>query len=79
MAYAGGKLSIQLQLQPFEGLYAQNMGHLTMTQAEYHQNRIARAHKRHLSAVRTLAQVRKLLKPAAVAQINIADSGVHKD
>ena len=60
------------QLQYFEGLYAQNMRNLTIPQAEFHQKRIDRAHRRHLSAIRTLAQVRKLLKPT-VAQVNIAE------
>lgn len=45
-------------------------------QSDYYQRRIDRAHNRHLSAVRTLAQVRKLLKPS-VAQINIADKQIN--
>lgn len=64
------------QVQYFESLYAQNIRNLTIPQSEYHQKRLDRAHKRHLSAVRTLAQVRKLLKPA-LAQINIADKQIN--
>ena len=67
------------QLQYFECLYAQNMGNLTIPQAEFHQKRIDRAHRRHLSAIRTLAQVRKLLKPGTpqVAHINIAEKQIN--
>lgn len=64
------------QLQYFEALYAQNMKDLTITQGEYHQQRIDRAHRRHLSAVKTLAQIRKL-GPAASLQINIADKQIN--
>ena len=66
-----------LQLQFFEHLYFQSLMNLTNSQDEYYQKRIDRAHKRHLSAVRTLAQVRKLLKPGGVNQINIADQQVN--
>jgi hypothetical protein len=64
------------QVQYYESLYAQNIGNLTIPRSEYHQKRLDRAHKRHLSAVRTLAQVRKLLKPT-VAQINIAEKQIN--
>jgi hypothetical protein len=47
-----------LQLQFFEQLYFHNVGKLTIPQDEYYLKRIDRAHKRHLSAVRTLAQAR---------------------
>ncbi len=66
-----------LQLQFFEQLHFHSIGKLTDSQDEYHQKRIDRVHKRHLSAVRTLAQVRKLLKPGGVNQINIADQQVN--
>ncbi len=66
-----------LQIQLFEALYGHNMfKNLTICQGEYHQKRLDRAHRRHLSAIRTLAQVRKLLKPT-VAQINIAEQQVN--
>ena len=45
-------------------------GNLSIGQAEYWQNRIDRAHRRHLSAIKTLATVRKLAIP--VLQVNIA-------
>jgi len=66
-----------LQLQFFEHLYFQSLMNLTNSQDEYHQKRIDRVHKRHLSAIRTLAQVRKLLKPGGVNQINIAEQQVN--
>ena len=57
------------QLQYFESLYAQRIRELSLAQAEFHQKRIDRARRRHLSAVKTLAQIRKLGPPAL--QINI--------
>lgn len=60
-----------LQLQHAEALYASNLGKLTMSQSEYHQRRLDHLHRRYLSAIRTLAQVRKLLRPA-ITQINVA-------
>ncbi len=61
----------------FEALYAKNMRKLTIPQAEHHQKRLDRAHRRHLSAIRALAQVRKLLKGGAITQINIADKQIN--
>jgi hypothetical protein len=67
-----------LSLQYYEGLYVQNMRALTVQQSEHHQKRIDRAHRRHLSAVRTLAQVRKLLKgKPRIAQINLAEKQIN--
>ena len=37
-----------LEVQYFEALYAQNMRNLTIPQAEHHQKRLDRAHRRHL-------------------------------
>ena len=47
-----------------------------MSQSEYHQRRLDRLHRRYLSSIRTLAQVRKLLNPA-VTQINVAEQQVN--
>jgi len=66
-----------LEVQLFEALYAQNMCKLTLPQAEYHQKRLDRAHRRHLSAIGALAQMRKLLKGTAITQINIADKQIN--
>jgi hypothetical protein len=47
---------------------------MTMAQGEHHQRRIDRAHNRHLSAVRALAQVRKM---GSAVQINIAEKQIN--
>jgi hypothetical protein len=66
-----------LEVQYFEALYAKNMRNLSIPQAEHHQKRLDRAHRRHLSAIRALAQMRKLLKGASITQINIADKQIN--
>ena len=66
-----------LEVQLFEALYAKNMRKLTLAQAEHHQKRLDRAHRRHLSAIRALAQIRKLLKGASITQINIAEKQIN--
>jgi hypothetical protein len=43
---------------------------MTIGQADYQQRRIDRAHRRFLSAVETLARVRKLAVP--MLQVNVA-------
>jgi hypothetical protein len=48
---------------------------VTLTMGEYHRQRQNQAHKRYLSAIRTLAQVRRLQLPAM--QINVADQQVN--
>jgi hypothetical protein len=63
-----------LQLHYFEARYAAIMGDLTMMQSEHHQKRIDRAHRRYLSAIRTLAQVRKL---GPALQINIGEKQIN--
>jgi hypothetical protein len=63
-----------LQVQCYETLYAQNARKMTMAQGEHHQRRIDKAHNRHLSAVRALAQVRKM---GPAVQINIAERQVN--
>jgi hypothetical protein len=63
-----------LQLRLFEAHYAKNLGNLRIDQGEYHQRRLDRLHRRHLSAIRALAQVRKL---GPAIQINIADKQIN--
>jgi hypothetical protein len=65
------------QLQDADIRYAQAKD-LTFTQADYHQRRIDRAHKRFLSAVRTLATVRRLAVPVLIGQVNIAGRQLNK-
>jgi hypothetical protein len=64
--------SCWLQLHYAELLYNQELPNLTLEQDTHHQKRLDRLHRRYLSAMRSLAQVRKLLKPK-VAQINIGE------
>lgn len=52
-----------LQVQLFDALYAFGMKGEPLSQGDYRQKRLDRAHRRHLSAVRTLAQVRKVGRP----------------
>jgi hypothetical protein len=68
-----------LQIQLFEGLYASGMSKRSMTIAQdsYHQKRLDQSYRRHLSAIRALAQMRKLLKGGAITQINIADKQIN--
>jgi hypothetical protein len=64
-----------LELQFFEAIYAQNMGELTITQSDYHQRRIDKAHRRYLSSIKALAQIRKL---GPAVQINIAEKQINQ-
>src|SRR5215218_1497649 len=64
-----------LQIQLFDGLYAAGMYQSTsVKQGSYQQKRLDRAHRNHLSAIRTLAQIRKL---GPVLQINIAEKQIN--
>jgi hypothetical protein len=65
-----------LQLQDADIRYAQAKD-LSITQADYHQRRIDRAHKRFLSAVKSLATVRRLAVPVLIGQVNIAQKQVN--
>jgi hypothetical protein len=65
-----------LQLQQAEAACAANFGRPTTSQDEYHQRRLDRVHRRYLSSIRSLAQVRKLLK-LRVTQINLAQQQVN--
>ncbi len=68
-----------MQVQVFESICISDLQNLATSRADHHQRHLDRAHRRHLSAIRTLAQVRKLLKPGAtqVAQINIAEQQIN--
>ena len=63
-----------LQLQCADLVYGQNLGEMSMAESEYHQRRLDRLHKRYLSSIKTLAQIRKL-SPAV--QINIAEKQIN--
>jgi hypothetical protein len=64
-----------LHLYYAEAMYVQHMQDLTLRQADFHQQRISKAHSRYLSAIRTLAQVRRLGVPAM--QVNIGAQQVN--
>ena len=63
-----------LQVQVIEGLHAVGMKGETPIQDDHLQKRLDRAHRRHLSAIRTLAQIRKL---GPAVQINIAEKQIN--
>jgi hypothetical protein len=64
-----------LQIQLFESQYANSMfTSITIAQGTYHQKRLDQTYRRHLSAVRTLAQIRKL---GPAVQINIAEKQIN--
>ncbi len=63
-----------LQVQLFDAFYACGMKSGTLSQDEHRQKRLDRAHRRHLSAIRTLAQIRKM---GPTVQINIAEKQIN--
>jgi hypothetical protein len=63
-----------LQVQDADVRYAQAKD-LTLAWSEYYQRRMDHAHRRYLSALKTLALVRKLAVP--VLQVNIAQKQVN--
>jgi hypothetical protein len=65
-----------LQVQDADARYAQSQStNLSWEGGTYYQRRMDRAHKRYLSAIKTLAVVRKLAVP--VLQVNIARKQVN--
>jgi hypothetical protein len=64
-----------LQLHYIDIRLPQSEAKLTMKQVEYLEDRRDRAHRRYLSAIKTLATVRKLALP--VLQVNIAKKQVN--
>ena len=64
-----------LEVQLFEALYAVGMKGGTFKQDDHEQKRLDGAHRRHLSAIRTLAQIRKL---GPAVQINIAEKQINQ-
>jgi hypothetical protein len=63
-----------LQVQYAEIIYAQNLGAMNIAQSEYHQRRLDKLHRRYLSAIKALAQVRKM---GPSVQINIAEQQIN--
>ncbi|MCW5853452.1 MAG: hypothetical protein KIT87_25520 [Anaerolineae bacterium] len=65
--------TLWLQLHYYETVYTHNQADLSIRQAEYHLRRIDGANRRYLAAIKSLAQVRRLLLPPV--QVNIAAQG----
>lgn len=63
-----------LELHYSNLLYMQELPNLTLKQDDYYQKRLDRLNKRYLAAIKTLAQVRKYLKPNF--QVNIAEKQI---
>jgi hypothetical protein len=68
-------VSCWLQVHDADMRYAQNWPNLSLAQAKFYEQRMDRTHKRYLSAIKTLALVRKLALP--VLQVNIAEQQVN--
>ena len=64
-----------LHLQFAEASYTENMKHLDDRQHAFHMKRMESAQRRYLQAIKTLAQVRRLLGPAV--QVNVAKQQVN--
>jgi hypothetical protein len=64
-----------LELQYFQTIYAQHSGNLSITLSDYHQRRIDKAHRRYLSSIKALAQIRKM---GPAVQINIAEKQINR-
>jgi len=67
-----------LQVQYADAIYAQNArkGEVTWTDGDYYQRCQDRAHRGYLWAIRSLAQVRRLL--ASTIQVNIAEQQINQ-
>jgi hypothetical protein len=63
-----------LQIQLFEGIYGSSVFKMKTAQDNYFQKKLDQTHRRHLSAIRTLAQICKL---GTAVQINIAEKQVN--
>jgi hypothetical protein len=68
-------VSCWLQVHYAEATAAQNAGQLSRDWADHYQRRQTHAQRRYLSAIKALAQVRKLLGPTI--QVNIAKNQVN--
>jgi hypothetical protein len=64
-----------LNVYYIDALYANRLNNITWAESDYFQRRQQHAHRLYLSAIRTLAQVRRLLAPAI--QVNIGTQQVN--
>jgi len=63
-----------MQVQIFDSFCASDLRKAYTREADYHQRYLDRAHRRHLSSIRALAQLRKL---GPAVQINIAEKQIN--
>jgi hypothetical protein len=63
-----------LELQYFHAIYTQNLGSFSLAQSDFHQRRIDKAHRRYISSIKALAQIRKM---GPALQINIAEKQIN--
>ena len=63
-----------LLVQHLEALCAASFDDQALSQGDHYHKRLDRAHRRHLSAIRVLAQIRKL---GPAVQINIAEKQIN--
>ena len=64
-----------VQVQLLEGMWGTTLRKSATNQREHYQRQLDRAHRLHLSSIKTLAQIRKLAPPAV--QINIAEKQIN--
>jgi hypothetical protein len=67
--------SCWLSVHYHETIYAKKAGTLAPQLHRLYQDRIDRAHRRYLSSLKALAQIRRLQLPPAPVQVNIAAAG----
>ena len=60
--------------QYFHAIYTQNLGNFSLAQSDFHQRRIDKAHRRYISSIKALAQIRKM---GPALQINIAEKQIN--
>jgi hypothetical protein len=63
-----------IQVQILEGMWARRLRKSAPKQGEHYQRQLDRAHRRYLSSIKTLAQIRKL---GPAVQINIAEQQIN--
>jgi len=71
---AGRVVATWLLVQHLEALCAASFDDQALSQGDHYHKRLDRAHRRHLSAIRVLAQIRKL---GPAVQINIAEKQIN--
>ena len=68
-------VALWLQVRHLEPLCAKSLNNATLSQNDHYHKRLDKAHRNHLSAIRTLAQIRKM---GPAVQIDIAEKQINK-